>query len=151
MKFTMIINELGYIEYVGLRNAVIRYNSSKKVWDISSIPHPEVAARSKAVFGTLLIGKHLWQISDDTQCQPGVVDLNIKLSTCSEGQFTCGDGECIDIDFRCDRAKHCRDWSDEIDCNIVQTPEGYLKEFVPINLEKDLSIKKVVAIKKSRQ
>ena len=52
-------------------------------------------------------------------------------------------GECIAIDQRCDRARHCEDWSDEIDCNIVQIPQGYLNEFVPTKLEDNGNIVKV--------
>ena len=145
-KFTMVINSQGYVDYIGLRKTLIKYNLTTQVWMIQSILQPEIMATSKAVFSTLLIGKHTWQVSNDISCQAGEMTQSVKLSTCVKGEFTCGDGECIHIDQRCDRAKHCKDWSDEIDCNIVQMPQGYLKEFVPIELEDDLSIRKVETV-----
>ena len=99
--------------------------------------------KAKPLFSTLLVGKHTWRVSNDAKCQAGVEEVRVKLSTCVDGEFTCGNGECIHIDQRCDRAKHCKDWSDEIDCNIVQIPQGYLKEFVPTKLEDNGNIVKV--------
>ena len=49
------------------------------------------------------------------------------------GHFTCSDGICIDIEERCDGAQHCP---------LVNLPQGYLKEFAPITVKRDLLILK---------
>ena len=105
----MIMADTGYVEYIGLQNSIIKYETSKEIWMIQSQLSPKVTGTSKALFSTLLLGKHVWQVVDDSKCQAGHMELEVKLSTCVEGQFTCGDGICIDIDQRCDRAKHCTD------------------------------------------
>ncbi|XP_067423107.1 basement membrane-specific heparan sulfate proteoglycan core protein isoform X3 [Emydura macquarii macquarii] len=38
------------------------------------------------------------------------------VRTCTGAEFTCGSGECIDQEFRCDRRPDCRDMSDELGC-----------------------------------
>ena len=149
LEYTMIMGENGYVEYVGLMNSVIKYDLQEKSWIIKSLPHPNTFARSKAKFTSLFIGRHTWLVSNNDKCQAGEVEMSVKLSTCVEGQFTCGDGVFIDIDERCDRAKHCTDWSDELGCNTVQIPPGYLQECVPIKLGKNsttiIKVKTVVS------
>ena len=144
--YSMILSNNGYVEYVGLHRTVIKYDLSTKLWLIQSIPNPDTTATSSAIFSTLLVGKHTWHVSNDDNCQTGEAEMSVKLSTCVDGQFTCGDGECINIDQRCDRAKHCKDWSDEIDCNLVMIPQGYLKEFVPSKLDDNGNIVKVYTV-----
>ncbi|KAK0146054.1 Low-density lipoprotein receptor-related protein 2 [Merluccius polli] len=43
--------------------------------------------------------------------------------TCSAGQFTCLEGQCIPSKYRCDRVTDCRDISDENNCNYPQCTE----------------------------
>ena len=142
----MQLTESGYIKYVGLVNSVIEYDLNEKKWIIQSMSSLVSTASSKALGSSLLLGKHPWVIENDNKCQLGVVQREVKLSSCEEGEFTCSDGDCIDIEKRCDKIQNCQDWSDEIGCTTVNIPKGYLKEFAPIKLEKDLSIRKVEVI-----
>ena len=146
LQYIMLNDEDGYVEYVGKQNSVIKYNADEEIWTIQSLPFPKITATSKAIFTTLFVGKHTWHIFNDKKCQSGEVELSVKLSTCVEGKFTCSDGVCIDIDERCDRVQHCKDWSDELGCSIVQIPPGYLREFVPIKLMANKTISKVEII-----
>ena len=139
----MLNDEDGYVKYVGTQNSIIIYNSEEQIGKMKSLPLPKITATSKAPFTSLLVGKHIWKISNDMKCQTGEVELSVKLSTCVEGEFTCGDGFCIDIDERCDSVRHCTDWSDELGCSIMDIPPGYIKEFVPIELLENKTISKV--------
>ncbi|KAK3870048.1 hypothetical protein Pcinc_024680 [Petrolisthes cinctipes] len=48
-----------------------------------------------------------------------------------DGQYTCDDGTCINIDHRCDLLAHCPDLTDEINCNTVKLSETYIWELPP--------------------
>ncbi|ROT63777.1 putative glycine receptor subunit alpha-2 [Penaeus vannamei] len=52
------------------------------------------------------------------------------LGICGEGEFTCADGICIDLDKRCDLRVDCLDQSDEMACSLVDIPVGY-RTFIP--------------------
>ncbi|KAL7058718.1 hypothetical protein AAHC03_013309 [Spirometra sp. Aus1] len=45
-----------------------------------------------------------------------VTDTLTPPLTCSSDQFTCSDGGCIPLSFRCDGQSQCRDGSDELRC-----------------------------------
>lgn len=58
--------------------------------------------------------------------------LYLSLSctiSCSAEHFTCNDGYCISIAFRCDGERDCNDNSDELKCPAVfnRCPEGEFK------------------------
>ena len=55
----------------------------------------------------------------------------MKFSFCSEEEFACSDGNCVDMDKRCDGAAHCEDKSDEEGCNMISQDIGYNKYLVP--------------------
>ena len=54
----------------------------------------------------------------------------VKLSGCMEDEFTCDDGQCIDINTKCDQIIDCRDKSDEQRCQLIVRDSGY-KQTVP--------------------
>ena len=145
-EYTMLNDEDGYVKYVGNENSIINYDAEKQIWKIQSLPFPKITATSKAIFSSLFLGKHTWHISNDRKCQTGEVELSVKLSTCDDGEFTCGNGFCINLNKRCDKVQHCNDWSDEIGCSTLEIPQGYLKEFVPIKLMEDETISKAEVI-----
>ena len=72
-------------------------------------------------------------------------EQNLRLFTltvCHIWQFSCGNGECIDYNQRCDDIKHCKDETDELNCNKVSLPENYNKEqHPPLDSEQEFPIK----------
>ena len=48
-----------------------------------------------------------------------------------DGQFTCDDGQCVSMKYRCDQLPHCKDKSDEKRCNLLTLIEGYNKIVPP--------------------
>ena len=49
--------------------------------------------------------------------QQSFYDLCIE---CNEEQFTCKNGECIDLEWQCDRENDCYDGEDEELCNYSE-------------------------------
>ena len=62
---------------------------------------------------------------------------NLLLSGCNNNEFSCLNGQCIDIENRCDRKYQCSDLSDESNCNIVQSTDRTNKDFVPPQVNQD--------------
>ena len=38
------------------------------------------------------------------------------IGGCEDDEFTCGNGDCVETIFRCDKVTHCMDNSDEQSC-----------------------------------
>ena len=62
------------------------------------------------------------EAGDEVCCPSGHMNANgtcVKIggnSTCTTEQFTCPNGRCIPLHWKCDRDDDCGDRSDEMDC-----------------------------------
>ena len=66
------------------------------------------------------------------ECNKGKpYNITMKLSGCAENEFTCNDGQCIDVINRCDQIIDCRDESDEQECTLLRLKSGYNKMIPP--------------------
>ena len=93
---------------------------------------------SKAPHASFALGKHNWTIIGDKGCHNGEpYTTELKMSTCSEEEFTCDSGQCVPMEKRCNQLSDCRDKSDEKNCKVLVLEEGYNKFVPPIDL-KDL-------------
>ena len=93
-----------------------------------------VTATSKASLVSFTLGKHNWTIKGDEGCSfEESYTVELKMSGCQEGNFTCDDGQCLSMDQRCNQMLDCRDKSDERNCNILVLEDGYNKHVPPIN------------------
>ena len=57
-----------------------------------------------------------------------------KNTECKESEFTCDDGQCVQMDQRCDQFPDCKDSSDEKGCQLVVLNEGYNKDVPPLSM-----------------
>ena len=72
-------------------------------------------------------------------CQKGEThEMTLKMSGCEEEEFTCNDGQCIDINLRCDQIINCRDKSDEENCQLMVLESGYKKNVVPFTTVRNI-------------
>ena len=120
------------LKFVGLGTS-IEFDDANKIWTLS-VGGSNVTGTSKATHSSFMMGKHDWTVEGDTGCNGGqnyVTEL--KMSGCSENQFTCNDGQCVDINLRCDQVSDCRDKSDEESCKILLLDAGYKKRVPPMS------------------
>ena len=123
--------------YVGITSSQISFNYSANLWELSVVGKKErTVGRAKTVFDTLMLGKANWMIeSDFPACNNKLpYTTSLKLSGCGEDEFTCSDGQCINIARRCDQIVHCRDKSDEEDCELLVLEKGYKKNIIPFTV-----------------
>ena len=58
--------------------------------------------------------------------------MELSLSQCSlGGQFTCSDGTCIPLSYKCDMFPDCDKAEDEEDCNPLILPSNYQRQVAP--------------------
>ena len=120
---------------VGSQSARIQYDPSQGQWFLSD-PRLNVTATSRASQNSYALGKHNWTVTGDRyQCSEGKqYTLQMKLTGCNNKQFTCGDGQCIRMEERCNQMPDCKDTSDEFDCKILKLKDGYNKRVPPVGV-----------------
>nr|XP_045603328.1 uncharacterized protein LOC123761370 [Procambarus clarkii] len=114
------------------------YSSSKIIWSVNQsvtywllyqINNPHIQARMMTTSELLYpVGVHKFEISGDN-CENQMHTL--KLTSCRQNMFTCGDGKCIDLNQRCNLELDCDDHSDELNCETLIVPPGYEKRLPP--------------------
>ena len=70
----------------------------------------------------------------------------LTFSTCTEKEFTCSNGLCIDIKRRCDSRTDCRDKSDEVGCLRINPDKSYQKHIAPHPLLSQNSSKIIIKV-----
>ena len=117
----------------GTRHSTLRLDASKKKWRMSSSVN-QVSGISNAPLLSFGLGLHEWEVSGDTWCNEGKSYKTwLKLTGCDQStEFTCNDGQCIEMEERCNQVPDCRDESDERGCRVIVLKDGYNKNISPI-------------------
>ena len=143
IKFSL--NKDGHVEYFGERNTFIEFDYKKTMWVMTSLPYPEVVATALSPGYTLALGSKTWIIEND-RCGAKHEQKLLKITSCTEGLFTCADGRCVDISKRCNSINDCNDWSDEKNCNLLVFPASYFKNFAPFSIKNNEMTKAEVKV-----
>ena len=121
----------GRFHYIGDQGSYIWYDEEHSAWIARNKNHPDFKAKSESEPSSMLLGTHLWQFEKDHKgCK--ISKANLTLSTCSQTEFTCNDGSCLDMKYRCNGRQECEDGSDEVDCTILLPNIGYDKMIIPV-------------------
>ena len=125
--------------------------SENEQWMITTHSRNEVASLVSSINP---IGRNNWTLNSqvrnchyiDASLPLHDLDPPVKseliLSSCSEDEFVCGDGQCIPSSERCSGAVACSDNSDETNCNFIAKPSTYDHLISPPgrNLKLDIEI-----------
>ena len=120
-------------KFHGFTISQIFFNDAYERWTIQSLTEPDniLIMKPKNIHP---LGRWTWIVGNKSNiCPEWEPDQEISLtfSACRQDQFTCEDGQCIDVNYRCDHNTECDDQSDEIGCELITFKKGYLKGIVP--------------------
>ena len=136
------VDDINELRLIGLYTT-IEYNKNSGLWKLS-VAESNVTGLSKTSLESFTLGRHNWTIIGDQGCNEDLKSdsytVELKMSGCKEGQFTCDDGQCISLEQRCDQLPDCRDKSDEIGCDILVLENSYNKNIPPITSLNGLKI-----------
>lgn len=128
----------GNLLFLGEYNSVIFYDKSEKQWVWYDRKYTDSKATSSAAESSLLLGVQKVDFSEVLESKCAGPDIQkIKFTTCRSGQFTCNDGQCIDIEKRCDQTYNCKDRSDEENCKMLEIDENYSKKISPFRYDSE--------------
>ena len=140
-EYTYTIGPEGKPLYMGYYTSTIFYSTEKQSWLWVTSNDNESIAVSTSSEESLLIGTHKIDFSgvkkDKCSSDKGQESVVLKLTTCSDEQFSCKDGQCIHMEQRCDQAANCRDKSDEVNCRLLVMEDNYNKKIAPFSFDNE--------------
>ncbi|XP_069975169.1 uncharacterized protein [Penaeus vannamei] len=146
-----LTHDKGWITFTGIYYSTItRYfpspceNGDTRAYDFWQLSRPDKPS-VKATLQTdspydYPFGRHTWTVENDV-C--GRTNVTILITSCKDGQFSCNDGSCVDIEHRCNLEIDCRDESDEMDCEFLTLDHSYNSDNPPprTNASSPVSVK----------
>ena len=103
-------------------------------WMIQSLIKPEYIL--ELTNSDFPMGRHKWKLVEGkTFCNHDVEnDIQLTLSACYPGKFTCGPGQCIPLEDHCNIELNCEDQTDELNCAGIRTGNEYAREKMPVSV-----------------
>ena len=101
--------------YMGQHTSFLYYDGDQERWLWIDKKDNKSFAFSGEKMESLLLGSNQFDFSNfrDNCVEPSKNNERlIQITSCSEGSFTCDDGQCIYIEERCDQTPNCADQSD---------------------------------------
>ena len=119
------------------------YSTKSNAWELvewkslgnQSDGHSKLLATVKSTLTNMALGTNLWTVYNDSkECNKNdgeAYTTAITFSACNKTQFTCRDGNCVQMEQRCDGKIDCYDESDEMECNLIVFKSSYSKGISP--------------------
>ena len=81
----------------------------------------------------MALGANLWTVYNDSkECNDGESYTSVMtFSACTDDQFTCKEGNCVEMKRRCDGKIDCFDKTDEMECELIMSDNSYSKGISP--------------------
>ena len=118
----------GKFNFVGATRNSMEYNNETLRWELMNLKKGIVMASRNDSHGKPPIGIYPWL---DTRS--GLL-LNLSFTTCGPEEFSCSNGDCIPLSFRCDNKLNCPDGVDESLCELVDLrSSSYMKDIPPLS------------------
>ncbi|XP_072011491.1 basement membrane-specific heparan sulfate proteoglycan core protein isoform X5 [Engystomops pustulosus] len=90
---------------------------------IRQVLYSVIASSSIASYVTSVEGFQFRRLGA-AQTPPSPIEVETAVTpsarSCTADEFTCNNGECVPLEFRCDRRHDCRDMSDEMECETSE-------------------------------
>ena len=124
------------------------HHGSGHRWLLHHIPTNTFVAEHNAA--EFFWGRKVWRLNGTAPVcgsQRHLFGLhNLTISWCPNGTFTCTSGQCVPLTARCSLDPECEDESDEMDCQLVHTPDDYQTYLPPYSPQLPLNF--TIALKK---
>ena len=114
-------------------NFLARYDEELFLWKATDKAHKEFLAISNAKKTSLLLGPQEWTFYNDSKsCSlKSTYTTVLKLTGCSDEEFTCDSGSCVPLSARCNGRSECLDETDEAECKAFVQSLGYNRFMAP--------------------
>ena len=91
---------------------MIRFDEKNAIWSAKSTVNDNFIAFT---INSQIFGTTSWTLINDSNLCPDSKHTTkmITFSFCSDDEFTCDEGHCVNLDLRCDGWSDCKDGSDE--------------------------------------
>ena len=90
--------DIRQLKLQGLKHTSIEFAEQDQMWRLDVIDS-NATGTSSASFASFTLGKHKWSIDGDLGCGSGDTYVTeLKMSACQEGNFTCNDGQCDQLE-----------------------------------------------------
>ena len=124
----------GRTVFMGLTGTIIKFLPTTSEWRLY-VSMENTIGWTSAEETSFILGRHDWNIEKDlAECSKGG-SSQLKMSSCNtDGEFTCDDGQCVTMIQRCDQIPHCKDKTDEENCQLLVKGKGYNKEVPPFTM-----------------
>ena len=115
----------------GFTDSLLIWNSEDSLWHIDLYSTSTIKATLD--YDDYPFGTFEWTVYNEPCFGKNITEMKVSLSinACSDEEFNCNDGNCINMTQRCDRVSDCPDKSDEVGCDLIKFDITYLKEVPP--------------------
>ncbi|XP_047739550.1 uncharacterized protein LOC108670860, partial [Hyalella azteca] len=116
----------------GYRHSDIFWDNETQAWKLASKKTPGSSAlHIPDSPSDYPLGKKTWEVKSQICGYSRGEKVQLTLSACIFGQYTCDDGSCIALRKKCDLRMDCPDNSDETKCTLLSIPVGYSNTIPP--------------------